>query len=256
MKRALEKHQAELVLLARRLRHALMRTTRQERRSAIDLPPDAMAVLKWHVETQLKTPEQQDSDLLFPAVNGRFRSPSVLNKPLADVVEELNLGKKITQRALRRTFNDLACAALSSNLLRDIIRRFSKETSELWQRPDDAARSPQLLAVEPIERRLPTDSSLCQLRQAVSCSVLRDPGAFRKRGDFSPSILLHVHQHREHLLLGTPSRQSWRHGARPVIFAQHKSIVRSTLRAIHEGHIYANDKPAPPGTHEAKAARR
>jgi hypothetical protein len=61
-------------------------------------------VLRWHVETQLKTPEQQDSDLLFPAVNGNFRSPCVLNKPLADVATEFKLGKKITQRALRRTF--------------------------------------------------------------------------------------------------------------------------------------------------------
>jgi len=61
-----------------------------------------MEFLQWHVDTQLKTEEQQASDLLFPAVNGKFRSPSVLNKPLANVAAELNLGKCITQRALRR----------------------------------------------------------------------------------------------------------------------------------------------------------
>ncbi len=66
---------------------------------------------------QLKTPEQQDSDLLFHGVNGRFRSPSVLNKPLADVATELGLGKKITQRALHRTFNDLARAAQVNDLV-------------------------------------------------------------------------------------------------------------------------------------------
>jgi len=48
---------------------------------------------------------------LFPAVNGKFRSPSVLDRPLDDVALELGLEKKITQRALRRTFNDLARAA-------------------------------------------------------------------------------------------------------------------------------------------------
>jgi len=35
----------------------------------------------------------------------------VLNKPFSDVVEETGLGKRFTQRGLRRTFNDLARAA-------------------------------------------------------------------------------------------------------------------------------------------------
>jgi hypothetical protein len=61
----------------------VMRTTKQKRRYAIDLPQEAMDVLRWHVATQLHTPEQEASDLLFPAVNGAFRSPCVLNKPLA-----------------------------------------------------------------------------------------------------------------------------------------------------------------------------
>lgn len=44
----------------------VMRTMKQKRRYAIDLPPEAMDVLRWHVATQLKTPEQEESDLLFP----------------------------------------------------------------------------------------------------------------------------------------------------------------------------------------------
>ncbi|MFI5301926.1 MAG: hypothetical protein ACHREM_27875, partial [Polyangiales bacterium] len=78
----------------------VMRTTKQKRRYAIDLPSSAIAVLNWHVETQLRTDDQQASDLLFPSIIGGFRSPSVLNKPLADVAEELKLGKQITQRGL------------------------------------------------------------------------------------------------------------------------------------------------------------
>jgi hypothetical protein len=35
----------------------------------------------------------------------------VLNKPFADVAEQIGLGKKFTQRGFRRTFNDLARAA-------------------------------------------------------------------------------------------------------------------------------------------------
>lgn len=70
-----------------------------------------MTVLRWHVDTQLETPEQRDSELLFPSVTGGFRAPSVLNKPFADVSEAIELGKHFTQRGLRRTFNDLARAA-------------------------------------------------------------------------------------------------------------------------------------------------
>ncbi len=74
----------------------------------IPLPEDVMDVLRWHVETQLATPEQQASELLFPSVTGVFRAPSVLNKPFADVAARIKLGKQFTQRGLRRTFNDLA----------------------------------------------------------------------------------------------------------------------------------------------------
>ena len=94
-----------------------MNTTKQKRRYVISLPEEAMAVLRWHVDTQLATPEQQESDLLFPAITGKYRSPSVLNKPIADVAGELGLTKKITARALRRTFNDLARAAQVNDLV-------------------------------------------------------------------------------------------------------------------------------------------
>ncbi|MFI5301191.1 MAG: hypothetical protein ACHREM_24160 [Polyangiales bacterium] len=109
----------------------VMRTTKQKRRYAIDLPAEAIEVLRWHVETQLTTPEQQDSDLLFPATTGGFRSPSVLNKPLADVAEVLELGKKVTQRALRRTFNDLARAAEVADV---VTRSISGHLTDTMQR--------------------------------------------------------------------------------------------------------------------------
>lgn len=80
--------------------------------------------------TQLTTPEQQESDLLFPAVNGKFRSPSVLNEPLDEVALELSLSKHITQRALRRTFNDLAQAASVNDL---VTRSISGHLTERMQ---------------------------------------------------------------------------------------------------------------------------
>jgi integrase len=50
-------------------------------------------------------------ELLFPSVTGGFRSPTVLNKPFAEVSEAMGLGYPFTQRGMRRTFNDLARAA-------------------------------------------------------------------------------------------------------------------------------------------------
>jgi integrase len=117
----------------------VMRTTKQRNRYTIGLPVEAMRVLEWHVDTQLRTPEQQASDLLFPTVDGGFRSPSVLQKPFAEVAEELGLTKRVTPRALRRTFNDLARAAqvqdavtrsISGHLTEGMQRHYSTVSGE------------------------------------------------------------------------------------------------------------------------------
>ena len=75
-------------------------------------------------------PEQQESDLLFPAVTGGFRTQKVLNKPLAHVAAELGIAKRITQRALRRTFNDIARAAQINDL---VTRSISGHLTEQMQ---------------------------------------------------------------------------------------------------------------------------
>ena len=108
----------------------VMRTTKQKQKYVIDLPPEAMAVLRWHVDTQLVTPEQQESPLLFPSITGGFRAPCVLNKPLEEVAEELKLGKNLTQRGLRRTFNDLARAARVDDLVTRSISGHMTETMQ------------------------------------------------------------------------------------------------------------------------------
>lgn len=109
----------------------VMRTTKQRRRYTIGLPEEAMHVLRWHVDTQLRTPEQRASELLFPAEDGRHRSPSVLRKPFAEVAQELGLAKHVTPRALRRTFNDLARAAQVQDV---VARSISGHLTEGMQR--------------------------------------------------------------------------------------------------------------------------
>jgi integrase len=114
----------ENVLLVRRSQtvgEEVMNTTKtkKKQKQKTHVPAELMEVLRWHVQTQLVTPEMQESDLLFPAINGKFRAPTVLNKPFGEVSAEIGLGKRFTQKGMRRTFQDLARGAG----LRDEVQR-------------------------------------------------------------------------------------------------------------------------------------
>ena len=68
----------ENVLLVRRshtLGDEVMNTTKNKRRYRISVPTEVLDVLRWHIATQLTTPEQKASELLFPAEDGGFRTP-------------------------------------------------------------------------------------------------------------------------------------------------------------------------------------
>jgi hypothetical protein len=98
------------VVLVRRshtLGDEFMNTTKTKLRQRITVPPEVMEVLRWHVATQLTTPEQKASELLFPAEDGGFRSVSFLKKAFATVGQLIGLNKTLTPRGMRRTFNDL-----------------------------------------------------------------------------------------------------------------------------------------------------
>ena len=85
----------------------LMKTTKTGLRQRITVPSEVMDVLRWHVDTQLETPEQKASELLFPAEDGGLRSQSFLKKAFVTVGHLVGLNKKFTPRGMRRTFNDL-----------------------------------------------------------------------------------------------------------------------------------------------------
>ena len=102
------------VILVRRshtLGDEFMKTTKTGLRQRITVPSEVLDVLRWHVETQLATPEQQASELLFPAEDGTFRSENFLTKAFATVSQLVGLKKNFTPRGMRRTFNDLARVA-------------------------------------------------------------------------------------------------------------------------------------------------
>lgn len=123
------------VVLARRSQtrgDEVMEATKNATRFRVTLPPELMAVLRWHADGLPPGP-MRDSDLLFPSDIGGFRSSTVLDKPFKDVCKHLELGKKVTARAMRRTFQDLARTAQVDGLVqRSICGHLTEEMTERY----------------------------------------------------------------------------------------------------------------------------
>jgi len=76
----------------------------------------------------------QESDLLVPSETGGFRSPTVLDKPFKDVCQHLSLSKKVTAKAMRRTFQDLARRAAVDGLVqRSLCGHLTEEMTERYR---------------------------------------------------------------------------------------------------------------------------
>lgn len=96
------------------------------------MPAEVMDILRWHADRLPEGP-MQESDLLFPSDLGGFRSPTVLDKPFKDVCKHLSLGKKVTPKAMRRTFQDLARRAAVDGLVqRSICGHLTEEMTERY----------------------------------------------------------------------------------------------------------------------------
>jgi integrase len=108
-----------LVRRSQTLGNEVRNTTKQGMRYPIELPDNLIGVLRWHVETQLETDAQRESELLFPSDEGGFRSGTVLKKPFEAISDQMALGFVLTARGMRRTFNDLARVAQ----VKDIVTR-------------------------------------------------------------------------------------------------------------------------------------
>ncbi len=107
-----------------------MATTKTKIRQRITLPPVLVDILRWHIATQLTTPQQQASELLFPAEDGNFRSRSALKKPFLAVSTAIGLTKHVSPKAMRRTFQDLARAAQVKDIVTRAISGHATETMQ------------------------------------------------------------------------------------------------------------------------------
>lgn len=123
----------EGVLLIRRsqtIGGKVMNTTKTKRHQRLSLPDELMEILRWHV-ARLPEGPMQDSELLFPSIVGGFLSRSALDYPFRVVAKAMGLEKRITPRAMRRTFQDLARAAEVSDV---VTRAVSGHATEAMQR--------------------------------------------------------------------------------------------------------------------------
>lgn len=142
--------EAELLLRkSQTMGDEVMPFTKTAKDQVIHMPPDMVAILRWHLE-RLKTENEHravrfphlaqamaKSELLFPARpnrwnhGGGFLSANVLDDVFVRLGEELKLKYEITPRSMRRTYQDLSRAAGNPDIL---TRAVSGHTTEAMQR--------------------------------------------------------------------------------------------------------------------------
>jgi integrase len=72
----------------------------------IELPPEMLDLLRWHID-RLSPGPMQESELLFPGRTGKIISRSTLGRALASAALAVGLGKRFTPHGMRRTNKDL-----------------------------------------------------------------------------------------------------------------------------------------------------
>jgi len=109
--------------------HGVVPKTKTGRRLRIPLPADLLAILTWHVE-QLPLGPMQESELLFPSTTGRWRAPTCLDKPIRRIAKAAGIGKHLSAKFMRRTFQDLGRAADVHDL---VVRAISGHSTRQMQ---------------------------------------------------------------------------------------------------------------------------
>ena len=158
----------------------VMERTKTGLKQMIALPHEMMEILKWQCDRieVAGTRQMVQSELLFPSEVGGFRAPSCLDKPFAAVVDSLGLTKKITPRAMRRTFNDLCRAAEVKDV---VTRSVSGHLTEDMQR--------HYSTVNPVEQResLARVVSLAKFREAFGGNLVSVGGNIGEKAADRPA---------------------------------------------------------------------
>lgn len=152
---------AILVRRSHTRKQEVMETTKTGKRQRLSLPVELMEILRWHVDRLPEGP-MQESDLLFPSRTGGLMSASALDKPFRAVTEAMGLSKRITPRAMRRTFQDLARAAEVKDI---VTRAISGHATETMQRHYSTVHA------EEIQAGIAKVVSLAKVREAMAGSA-------------------------------------------------------------------------------------
>lgn len=164
----------EGVLLVRRShtrRQEIMNCTKTGQRQRIALPPELVAILRQHV-AEIPAGPMRDSELLFPSREGTLLGKSSLVRPFRKVREALGLTKRITPRAMRRTFQDLARAVeLRDVVTRSISGHASAQMQEHYSTPAEVEQRTGLAKVIDLAGVRAAASTPAKGRQGVKWGV-------------------------------------------------------------------------------------
>jgi integrase len=126
-----------LVRRSRGIKGRVMEMTKTNHDQVIKLPDFVMSVLRWHVDKQLVTRGMERSELLFPSETGGFRHNSALTKPFRAIAKVMGLKKRISPKAMRRSFQDAMREAEVANV---VVRSISGHLTEQMQQRYSTAR--------------------------------------------------------------------------------------------------------------------
>lgn len=87
----------------------IMDTTKTGNELELHLPDELIAVIDEHMTMLDMRPVTRESEFLFPSpFSGKMISKAALNRPFREIAKEMGLTKKLSPRAMRRTYQDLA----------------------------------------------------------------------------------------------------------------------------------------------------
>lgn len=124
---------------AHTVRREIRNSTKQDEPVYVTLPDFVLDVIRDHI-AGLPPGKQRESKLMFPSRTGGIRSRSGLDKPFEAIRKQLRLPFKVTPRAMRRSFQDLARAAEVSDF---VTRSISGHATPKMQEHYSTARGPE-----------------------------------------------------------------------------------------------------------------
>lgn len=110
-------------------------------RKVVYLLPEVVEVLRAHRRWQLEVGTHPNAGTrVFPSTNGKYRSPSVLRKPMEAALALAGIDKRITAHCTRKTSNNLVRKVASPETTRAMIGHSTSEMTFVYSHSDAEER--------------------------------------------------------------------------------------------------------------------